>query len=155
MNDRKTHGVDVTKINKGDLMTFTYWVTVKDKLKQNNVEILRVIDVNDQLAVFEIRGKELVESGTSADQFHENQKITKTAAAQLLIESHNKPFTVSFMKQDGQERVLRGRLVKHEALLGRSMVEDLDSTDKKNRMRQVDHRTLNWIVVDGMRYEIK
>ena len=59
------------------------------------------------------------------------------------------------MKQDGTERTLRGKLVKPEPLLGRSMVEDLDSDDKKNRLRQVDHRTINWLVVDGVKYTVK
>jgi len=39
--------------------------------------------------------------------------------------------------------------------LGRSMVEDLESSDKKNRMRQVDHRTIKWLIVDGVKYVVK
>ena len=45
--------------------------------------------------------------------------------------------------------MLRGRFIKHEELFGRSMVEDLDKTDKGDKIKQVNDRTLLWLIVDG------
>jgi hypothetical protein len=49
-----------------------------------------------------------------------------TRIAEILITSPNRPLTVCFTKKDGTERVLRGRWIAQEALMGRSFVEDLD-----------------------------
>ena len=74
--------------------------------------------------------------------------------AELLINARNIPFTVCFEKQNGEERVLRGRLISHEALLGRSSVEDLD-LPAGDRTRLVDHRTLKFLILNGVKYVLK
>lgn len=98
---------------------------------------------------FSITG-ELVDQVYSADFFDKTETKSLTELAQLLSTSFNIPFTVSFEKQDGKERILRGRLKSPEPLLGRSYVEDLDK--KENRIRLVDHRHLNWMIVNGVKY---
>lgn len=59
----------------------------------------------------------------------------------------------------GEERTLTGRMVQVETGLGRSQVIDLSIEKKEgsydNRLRQVDHRTINWLVSAGTRYEVK
>lgn len=128
-----------------------------------NVEYVSVLKVRpDAISVknldtgieFEISGKDLIESAISADQFNSTEKITKTELAQKLTEAYNRPFTVVFDKSDGQERVLRGRLLSSEPLMGRSHVEDLDVHDQ-NKLRLVDHRTLKSLIVDNVKYTLK
>ncbi len=152
MSDRKTNKVDATKVKDGELMAFTYYVKVKE-VSQNGAKLV-VGDVDHDGSPITITGKELVENALSADYFAEEEKVTMTKAAELLVGSAHKPFTVAFEKADGTERVLRGRLIKPEALLGRSMVEDLDTYDK-NRLRQVDHRTIRFLIVDGIKYLVR
>lgn len=152
MSDRVTHKVDPTKVKAGDLMAFTYYVKVK-RTDQNGEELL-VEDLDNHSNEIQVRGKDLVISSHSADQFAEEEKVSKTRAAEILIHSANRPLTVSFLKADGTERVLKGRLIAPEPLLGRSMVEDLETHDK-NRLRQVDHRTINFLIVDGVKYTVK
>lgn len=152
MTDRTTHKVDPTKVKVGDLMAFTYYVKIK-KTEQHGEQLL-VEDLDNNLSEIQVRGKDLIVGSKSADQFAEEEKVSKTRAAEILINSANRPLSVSFLKADGTERILRGRLVAPEPLLGRSMVEDLETMDK-NRLRQVDHRTINWITVDGTRYVVK
>jgi hypothetical protein len=96
----------------------------------------------------------LIERGFSADQFQEEVQTTKTRAAEILISSHNRPLTVCFEKSDGSERVLRGKLVTPEPLLGRSMMEDFD-IKTGNRLRLVDHRTIRYLIVEGTKYSVK
>ena len=152
---RKTNKTEPNKVKKNDLLAITYYVKVENCMMQG--ERLSVRDVVGDTGGIEVNGKSLIVNALSADQFQETVKITKTQAAQLLIESTNRPFTVVFEKQDGQERTLRGRLISHEALLGRSMCEDLDLplNEKGGRVRLVDHRTLKSLIVDGVRYEVK
>jgi hypothetical protein len=153
MTDRKTNPVAPSKVKMGDMMAFTYYVKVRS-VHQNGDELV-VEDLDNKNTPISIRGKDLVERAFSADQYSEEEKVGKTRAAEILVSSHNRPLTVSFMKQDGTERVLKGRLVKPEPLLGRSMVEDLEKMDSKDRVRQVDHRTLNFLIVDGVKYVVK
>jgi hypothetical protein len=101
----------------------------------------------------------LLDRSFSADQYASEEKVNKTRAAEILIHSVNRPFSVCFDKSDGKERVLRGRLIKPEPLLGRSMVEDLDAKpeqgDLRGRVRQVDHRTIKWLIVENKKYIVK
>lgn len=149
----KMKKLEPKKIEVNHLMAFVNYVKVKRKSGDSLELIVQDLDhVNKEIRV---TGKDLIENSYSADQFDEEKKVSKTEAAEILISSHNRPLSVCFTKStDETERVLRGRLIKHEALLGRSMVEDLD-TDDKNRVRQVDHRTIKWLVVDGTKYVVK
>jgi len=151
-DERKVNKTEPIQVKAGHLMALIHYVKVKD-VRNGGKEML-VDDVDHPGKDIHIRGEELVINALSADQFAEEVKATKTAVAELLVTSPHRPFTVCFEKADGTERTLRGRLVKPEPLLGRSMVEDLDETGK-NRMRQVDHRTIKFLVVDGVKYVVK
>ena len=142
--------VNASKINVGDIMSFVYYT----KVKSVNGDTVIVCDLDDDNKEISISGKELLEKSFSADQFEKEENVSKTRAAEILVHSANKPLTVNFLKSDGEERTLRGRLVKPEPLLGRSMVEDLD-LKSDHRLRQVDHRTIRYLIVDGIRYNVK
>ena len=152
MFDRKIHPTQPQKIKVGDIVSLQYYTRVKSVA--NNGLTLLVNDLDDgKMSEIQVVGEHLIARSFSADQYHEEYRITKTQAAELLVGSVNRPFTVSFTKSDGTERVLRGRLIKPEPLLGRSMVEDLETAGE--RIRQVDHRTINWIVIEGTKYIVK
>lgn len=148
--ERVTHPIETAKVKTGDLMAFINYAKV---IKVLPGEIIEVKSTDSDME-FQVIGSELIERGYSADQYKEEIKVTKTKAAELLISSHDRPFTVCFDKADGEERILRGRLVIPEPLLGRSMCEDLD-LDDKHKLRLVDHRTIKWLVVEGVRYTVK
>jgi len=103
---------------------------------------------------FVVEGKELIESFDNADEFKSEKAVPRTELIKLLENSRGNVFTVSFTKQDGNERVLRGYLVTAETGFGRSQCVDLDlpADDSGKRLRQVDHRTLNSIVIGGVKY---
>jgi hypothetical protein len=142
--------INSEKIKVDDIMSFVYYTKVKSVVG----EMIVVQDLDDGDKEIAITGKELLEKSFSADQHEREENVSKTRAAEILVHSPNRPLTVCFLKAEGEERVLRGRLVKPEPLLGRSMVEDLDlKTD--HRLRQVDHRTIKWLVVDAVKYTVK
>jgi len=145
--EMKTRALD---LNDNDLVAFTFYGKIKNNKNGTN---LCMHDVDHDREFF-VNGIDLIESSTSADQYDKEEKTTKTKLADILIHATNRPFTVSFEKADGTERILRGRLVAPEPLLGRSKVEDLDLTGV-HRLRLVDHRTLKWMIVDGVKFVVK
>ena len=148
--DRTVHKVDAKKVKSGDIMAFVYYA----KIKSADFNRLKVQSVGEDKTEFDVNGRDLIENGFSADQFFEETKVTKTKAAEILISSHNRPMTVCFEKADGGERTLRGKLVAPEPLLGRSMMEDFD-IESGHRLRLVDHRTIRWLIVEGVKYVVK
>ena len=55
----------------------------------------------------------------------------------------------------GEERKLIGYLLRTEPKMGRSQVIDLEIDKDKHRIRLVDHRTLRWLILKGVKYEVK
>ena len=103
-----------------------------------------------------------------------------TELARILTECKDTVFTVSFKKKvsvnelettllsidlsqintvkqihklvvDGEDRVITGHLMGHETESGRSLVYDLDQA---NAIKQVDHRTINWIIYKNVKYSL-
>ena len=65
-------------------------------------------------------------------------------ASELRKEIHKK----------GENRTLIGYLVKMETGFGRSVVVDLEAEGSSN-LKQVDHRTLNWMIYKNVKYIVK
>ena len=51
----------------------------------------------------------------------------------------------------GEERTIRGKVVKVEPKLGRTQVIDQDVNDD-HKERLVDHRTINWLIFQNIKY---
>ena len=143
--------IDKKKFKTGDLVAFTTWGIVT-KYKHENVLEIQDCHTGEEIDVL---GTQLINRLESGDVYENKVYLNRTEILKILIHSFNKPFTVSFVKKDGTDRVLRGRLVHtDEALMGRSMAEDLDIKDG-HKLRQIDHRTLNWLIVDGVKYVVR
>ena len=138
-------------IKLGDMMAFTYWGKIEGINRRTGRQVVQVEDV-DTGYKFNVIGLELVEEGQSADSYKTSETMKREDIATILSQSFNRPFTVKFYKKDGSARVLRGRLVSSEHMMGRSMVEDLD---KDADLRQVDHRTIEYLIVNGVKYTSK
>src|SRR5262245_7936418 len=154
MNDteRVFHKVDPGRVKAGDLMAFVYYVRVKKA--DTDAPSVDVVGLDRDQGEFSVRGARLISNAFSADQYLEEVRVSMTRAAEVLVSSFNRPLTVCFVKQAGGLRVLRGRLLKPEPLLGRSHVEDLDVAGR-DRIRLVDHRTIRYLIVDGVKYTVK
>ena len=139
------------KVKRGDLMAFTYFGFIQDTSNLGQTELI-VEGLNGD--TFRVSGDSLIENAASADQYVKSKKVNKTEAAEILVASHNRPFTVCFTKADGTKRVLKGRLLRHEPLMGRSYVEDLE-IKSGHPLRQVDHRNIVYLIVNGIKYTVK
>jgi len=141
-------------IKQGHIVSTTRFLQVDsvESLPKGQQKV-SVTDLVDGMQ-FEIHGVDLVDDLDSANEFEKTKKLSRTDLAKKLTESYNIVFSVCFDKADGTERVLRGRLMKPEPLLGRSHCEDLEVT-KGCKLRLVDHRTLKWMIVEGVKYTVK
>lgn len=88
-----------------------------------------------------------------------NEAIESTNKGKILpIKEMKKLIKDAF---DGEERTLVGYLISTETGFGRSMVIDLEADTSKStsewdsRIRQVDHRTLNWLISKNVKYTVK
>lgn len=142
---------------QGDIIRLVYYAKVGDA---RNRELRDCQDLERGFG-FNVNGEPLIESATSADQFEKTKKVSRTELIEIFNSVREHAFTVTFKKAKGELRVLRGYMLKPENGFGRSNVIDLDieKVDSKNghdnRMRQVDHRTLQSLVVEGVKYEVK
>ena len=152
--ERTTHKTNPSRVKPGQIMALIDWVEVT--YINDTATVMHVKNLGTSGAkTFKVEGRDLIESGLSADLYEEEQMVTKTRAAELLVTSPNRALTVCFEKQDGTDRILRGRLVAPEPLLGRSHVEDLDIPPTEHRLRLVDHRTIKYLIVEGVKYNVK
>lgn len=136
-----------------DIVSQTYYFKVAKADPRGNTIIVR--DLDRRLgSEIEIRGTPLIESLVSADSYQTTVKVTRGEMARLLTGAGSKPFTVEFVKSDGEDRTLRGVLVEHEDLMGRSSVRDLD-IEQGMPLRQVDHRTIFSLILAGVKYTLK
>jgi hypothetical protein len=55
---------------------------------------------------------------------------------------------------EGEECTITCHLIKAESTLGRSTVIDLLTTHA-NKFRQVDHRSINWLIMNNCKYVLK
>ena len=145
--------INPAKVNKGDMMAFVYYAIVENKVEHPTNSVLVVKGVGGHNQPFRVEGNYLIENSFSADYFEREETVSMTECAGILVKAYNKPFTVKFDKADDTERVLRGRLVEPEPLLGRSLCEDLD-VKEGSPLRLVDHRTLKMLIVDGIKYVV-
>ena len=120
----------------------------------------------------------------SANQFTETKIVNRSELIEIFNKTGDNIYTVSFNKQakladafdavcnkgklksnavlkkelseamSGEERTLIGYTISREIAWGRSMVIDLETEDT-NRIRQVDHRTLNWLICQNVKYIVK
>lgn len=132
----------------GEHLSYTSYVEVLSKNATNGE--MEVKDSNGK--TFIIRGKSLIE-GTmnSAAQYTTEKEVNQVQLVEALLNAKDAVFTVRFTKADGEKRTLTGHLIGTENHMGRSNVVDLEVTSGNN-MRQVDHRTLEYVILKGVKY---
>lgn len=123
----------------------------------HNCEVLEVISSNkikvrdkERDMEFFIEGTALLKS-LNDENYVKTEKLSGTDIARKLISTHGNIFVVHFIKDDGTPRTLRGYLKGVEDVRGRSFCVDLDVEDD-NKIRLVDHRTIQWLIFDGVKY---
>lgn len=151
---------DTRAIRKGHVMLIEQYVLVThEPARPGGEPSVQLRDLHTG-AEWTRTGEDIVARMHTADQFDPAKEVAlpKTRLVKVLEDAGSHPFTVCWVKKEGEERTLRGRYVSNaEHDLGYSWVEDLDLAPdvKGGRLRQVDHRTIQWVVLDGVKYVLK
>jgi hypothetical protein len=120
----------------------------------------------------------------SGTLFESEEKVSRTEMVEILLNAKECVFTVTFRKKvqakdiedilssiksdaelknkkdlakqlsEGQETTITGYLVKAEEKLGRSTIIDL-AQDFNKGWRQVDHRTIEELIIKNVKYTLK
>ena len=133
----------------GDVVQLVYNVHVVST-RGDSIEVKD----SEKNMTFQITGNSLLKTLTSADEWTSHKKVTKTEMVEKFLSTHGGVFTVTFEKQDGELRKLRGYMTSSEPTMGRSYCVDLD-VDSSNRLRLVDHRTIKELIFEGVKYTVK
>jgi hypothetical protein len=161
----RSQPIDITKIRDGHLMAIVQYVRVNRVFKSYNGEhAVNLTDLDAQVT-WDRSGNNIIQPMLSADQYSEEREVTRTELVRdVFMLAFNQPMTVCFRKNDkkgvvgqGDERVLRGRLVAPDPTFGQSTVEDLDidASDAGGRLRKVTHSTIDWLIVGGIKYTVR
>lgn len=133
----------------GDVVQLVY----NCEVKQVGKDSLIVYDKERKMSI-ELKGHDLINSTKNGSFYSLTKKVSMTEAAEILIGSHGVIFTVEFIKQNSEARTLRGYLVGIDGQFGRSKCVDLD-VEEEYKIRLVDHRTIQSIIIGGVKYIVK
>lgn len=144
------------KVVKGHILSLTYHCTVTSShLERSGKRVVAVQDLDDSSNQFQLEGADLIARCLSADYYEQEAEVSRTELIRLLVGSAGAPITVEFVKKDGSPRILRGRWIKEESGTGYSYCDDLEVQLGEVRLREVDHRTLKALIVNGTRYTVR
>ena len=165
---------DVSQIKKGDCLSeIQYYEVLSVNSKGVHVK-------NERGMEFTI-GAAIVEEGLfSANQHEDVEEVTRTELVATLANAGETVFTANFNKKPdikalkeafnnpevqvktqvamnemllGEARTMVGYLKSSDSLSGRYQVVDLEDPEK--RAKQIDQRTLNWIILRNVKYTVK
>jgi hypothetical protein len=145
------------KNKTGDIVRLVHYGIVKDTSVKDGEDVIEVEDLERGFE-FSIVGTKLTDTVDSSNAYATDKKVNRTELVKVFSEVGDNVFTVMFKKQDGSSRTLRGYVINTENGMGRSDVVDLDIAFKDNhsgydnRRRQVDHRTMESLIVGGIHY---
>tara|TARA_R110000772_G_scaffold249530_2_gene363851 strand:+ start:33724 stop:34155 length:432 start_codon:yes stop_codon:yes gene_type:complete len=143
-------------MKRDEIVMFSIYAKVKEVGSCNSIV---AEDLNSETD-YTLSGEGTIRALISADSFSKEEKVTMTSLAEKLSQAGNDPFTVVFKKKDGTERTMRGVISSTENILGRCRVIDLDkrrdeTKDYDARLRQVDYRTIQSLVINGVKFVLK
>lgn len=184
-----TRRAEFGKMNVGDrLFEVQYYEVVEIDLDRKEA-VLR----NERGYELEVTHDVIEEGMYTANQFVNEERVSRTQLVEILENAKDTIFTVSFHKQpkekevldealavlreeagevdkktlekhlgaairrsiNGEERTLVGYLLQTEPKMGRSQVIDLEAPITGHRIRLVDHRSINWMIIKNTKYIAK
>ena len=137
------------EIKEGDLLcNLNYFTVVRvdDKLVQFK-------DVSDgQEWAIPLKHIGSITNHWSASFYNKIEAVSRTTAVHKMSLAGIRPFTVAYIKQNSEDREMRGIFIKAEPTMGRTLVKDLDA--KEDAIKSVDNRTIKYLILDGVKYEV-
>ncbi len=116
------------------------------EVKTSRTEIINILE-NAKDTVFTVNFNKLPTDKSVLEKL-KDVKVTDLADVSTM-----KQLSKQFML--GEDRTLIGHLSYTEPKMGRSSVIDLDIPLGQHRGRLVDHRTINWLMINNVKYIAK
>lgn len=138
-------------IKKGDLLCDLHYFVVSDVNETG--AYFKDISTGEEWSVPIKFVNSAIKDAWSAESFEKQEKLCRGEVVRKLLDAGVRPFTVEYIKSDGEDRKLRGVFIKGEPTLGRSIVKDLDL--QEDNVRMVDHRTIRSLVLDNVKYIVE
>jgi len=168
--------LEIAQLKPGDKLSRISYMEVK------SVSYDGIVVANEAGLEWSISNNILQQECHTANQVLETRNVSRTEAIEIFRTIGQAIFTVNFNKQPkledvldkvlnkgtlkknetikkevtegmrGEERTLVGYILKYDVSWGRAMVVDLEQKDKKDRIRQVDQRTINWLICRNVKY---
>lgn len=175
----KKQNLKLNKMQAGEILSCYQYMKVTG-FKKNGEE---VVLTNDQGKTMEIQKQILVKDSYSADHFETQKVCNMTELVEILKSAGDNIFTIQFKTQvdpskvaeklqelklkqikdnadeikkltktlvEGATVTLIGHLAEGSQKLGRTLVVDLEV----NGFKQVDHRSIQWIVLKNIKYAL-
>ena len=100
--------------------------------------------------------EKLILAGECVFTVHFNKKVDEAHIQGIISGAGSKPDLKKLSKEivTGQECEMTCFLASADNHLGRSSIIDLNSPHGRN-FRQVDHRTINWLILKNVKYIVK
>jgi hypothetical protein len=182
ITDHEKISCNFDKIETGEILAVTYYTKVKKK--DGETLILEDLDRGTELSINGKDLIETMQSSSQYDT-EEKVSLTrivdilKHTKGSLFTVCYNKKVSENDVNEalssinkgkilsndeikrtvkeayKGEERILTGFLTFIESDFGRSHAIDLSISPEKNRVRQIDHRTINWLIVNNVKYYTK
>lgn len=156
MNKPEINETDPYQVETGDVMLFQFYVKVNsvETRKVNNEEetVLKVtnLDNGDKLTM---SGNTVIKKALSANYYEEScLGISRTDMIKIIKKSVGHPMQVQFTKKDGSPRNMICKFL-YTTDTGYAFVDEF--TDKEIQHRQVDLRTIEWVIINGIYYKIR
>ena len=150
--DKVVNELDPKCVKPGDIIAFHLYTKV-EKVEPNASGDLQIVVKNlEQDQMFTVTGEPLIQKGFSGNFVGEEIKLSRTKIIGILKDSPNKPIQIQFTKKDGTDRNMICRFL-GTSDTGYAQVEELVETGPQ--LRQVDLRTMEWMIVEGTKYVVK
>lgn len=129
---------------------FSFADSFSETKKMTRTELIELFKNNSRVAVT-VNFNKKVDQKAVKDRLYE----LYPNKGSILSEAQFKKEVGKVVKEalEGEERTMRGYHVGSQDDTGRFYFQDLDVAD--GRPRQVDPRTINWVIVDNVKYEVK
>lgn len=150
--DKIINALDPQSVKVGDSIAFHFYTKVVKVMPGPNNEIHLVVKDIEDGQEFVVQGKSIINRGFSGVWFKEEITMSRTKIIGILKDSLNRPIQIQFVKKDGSDRNMICRFL-GTSDTGYAQVEEL--LDDGPKMKQVDLRTMYWIIVDGTKYVVK
>lgn len=151
VHERPINPLDPATVRADDWLWTCRYYLVKE-VKSDSV----LLEDREHGSMREVKIPDITKDLSSASYYdpHKIIRVSLTEMIDILTTTWTQPFTVGYVKKDGQERVLTGYLLRSKGQVGKSLAIDLN-LPKEKCIRWVNHLTLTSLITGGTLFKLR